>query len=530
MPPVTDDLSALSDEDLEALEAEQVSEFDRLRDEGADLAVLAELAEGIDAVRAEAAARAEAAERRSQEVSALDARVHGAEEDSTTDPEVEDPDAAPGPDEDEDQEPETQDEPQAVAASARRPSTAAVARRAPRPKAEPPAVVVITAAADVPGLSTGQRVDGLQLSQGMHDRARGLNDGSPRVSVARVDQGLTHVLTDDPSHNLQVTQDLIGQPNAAALVASGGWCAPSTPIFTFFDIGDASGLIDLPTLRAVRGGVLVPSWYGFGDVDGALWNWTEAMDIDAADGSVTKPCLKIPCPTWTECRLEAEGLCVTHGNLADRAFPELTRHFLNVVMNAHAHRVSASKMSKIVSDATAVVPDASMLTSDAAGDLLGVIALAAADVRSQYRAGTGRSVDVLLPDWTIEMLRADVAKRAGVDLLSVTDAQVVGWLTSRNVRPQFLSDYQPLYGTAPATRWPASIEVTAFVTGAYVVADGGSIDLGVVRDSTLNATNDFTAAWSEQFFCVTQVGPNARKYVVPINVDGVTGCCDTAAA
>jgi hypothetical protein len=133
---------------------------------------------------------------------------------------------------------------------------------------------------------------------------------------------------------------------------------------------------------------------------------------------------------------------------------------------------------------------------------------------------------VLLPDWTIEILRANVAKRAGVDLLSVTDAEVTAWLTERNVRPQFLSDYQPLYnGTTPATNWPAALEFTILFSGAYIYADGGSIDLGVVRDSILNSTNDFTAAWSEQFFCVSKVGPTARKVSVTLTPDGVTACC-----
>ena len=120
-----------------------------------------------------------------------------------------------------------------------------------------------------------------------------------------------------------------------------------------------------------------------------------------------------------------------------------------------------------------------------------------------------------------------MAKRAGVDLMNVSDSEVIGWLTSRGIRPQFLSDYQPLYAAAPATRWPANLEFTVCSPGRTSI-DGGSIDLGVVRDSVLNETNDFTAAWSEQFFQVARSARTPARYSVTLDVDGVTGCCPAA--
>jgi hypothetical protein len=350
--------------------------------------------------------------------------------------------------------------------------------------------------------------------------------------VARIEVPHTHWLGTDPQANVRTLEDLIGRPAAPALVASGGWCAPSVPIFELFDLGpDTGNIFDLPSLGGdIRAGVMIPTFYGIGDVGGALWTWTEANDIDAADNDgsptdVTKPCLKIPCPTWTECRMEAEGLCVTHGNLSDRAWPELTRQFLSIVMGAHQRRISAAKIAKVLASAVTVTPDATMLLSDIAGDLLNVISLAANDMRSQYRLPKNRSVDVLLPDWALEVLRNNMAARHGQSEMNVTDAEVTGWLSSRGVRVQFTPDWQPLYNTAPATRWPANVTFAIWFSGAYVSIDGGSIDLGVVRDSTLNATNDFTAAWSEQFYQVCRQGPVARQYTVPVLVDGVTGCC-----
>jgi hypothetical protein len=549
-PEVPTDFADVEDEALNALSEQLTTEFDKLVDEGSrDVAALTALADDIDRIKAETTARAEAEKQADLDVAALTERVRGKSEDTPVatdaDPEpvaAPDPDppiAAETPDPELDPEKDKDKDKVLVTASVRpapRPALGDVARRVPRPRVESKrSLVTITAAADLPGVSPGTAIDMTQLATSMHDRARVLSDDGRRAPVARIDIPHTHELGTNPEANVATIDDLVGKPDAAALVASGGWCAPSEPVFEMFDITpDASNVFDLPGLGTkVRAGVMIPSFYGIGDVGGALWTWTEANDIAAATqpAGPEKPCLKIPCPTWTECRLEAEGLCVTHGNLSDRAWPELTSGFLSIVMAAHQRRMSAAKIAKVLGDIGATTtPDATMLLGDVTADVLNIIALAAEDMRSQYRLAKGRSVDVLLPDWARSVLRENMAHRAGVtDSMNVSDSQVTSWLTARGIRPQFTPDWQPLYNAAPATRWPATLVFALWLTGSYIALDGGSIDLGVVRDSTLNATNDFTAAWSEQFYQVCRRGPKGRTYTVPVLVDGVTGCCPAAA-
>ena len=538
------ELTGVDDEALAALLTSLTTEFDKLHDEGSrDVATMTALADDIDRVRGEGVLREQAAAQADADIAALAERVRGPEETVDETPEAEpepesDPEADPPPPVDpEPSEPEEAKKELVTAAArpAARPPLGEVARRIPnKPRVDPKrSAVTITAAVDLPGVSPGTVIDLTQVAQSFHDRARVMSEGQ-RAPVARVQIPHTHRLGTDPQENVRQIDDLIGQPQAPALVSSGGWCAPSQPIFELFDIGpDVDNIFDLPSLGAdVRAGVMVPSFYGIGDVGGALWTWTEAQDIAAATqpAGPEKPCLKIPCPTWTECRMEAEGLCVTHGNLSDRAWPELTKQFLSIVMGAHQRRMSAAKIAKVLTDIGApLTPDATMLNSDTTGDLLNVIAMAAADMRSQYRIGKRRSVDVLLPDWALDVLRENLAQRAGVwDAMSITDGQVTKWLTDRGVRPQFTPDWQPLYNAAPAVRWPATLTFALWLTGSYFEIDGGEIDLGVVRDSTLNATNDFTAAWSEQFYAVCRRGPKGRAYTVPVLVNGVTGCCPAA--
>lgn len=529
------DLTEIEDDGLAELLSGLTDEFDGLVEEGSrDVARLTALADDIDRLRGEQLRRETEAAEADEQIAQLAARVRADDSDGGGDDDEDgDDDADDGDDEGADDsadETAAAEDREPVLASGRRPALGDIARRTRRPRIETrrstPAVT-ITAAADLPGISPGTNIDLTQVAQSFHDRSRNLSMGQ-RAPVARIEIPHTHRVGTDPTENARVIEQLVGQPNAGALVASGGWCAPSEPIFDLFDIGpDLDNVFDLPGLgTSVRAGVMIPSFYGIGDVADALWTWTEQDDIDAAEeGGPTKPCMKIPCPTFTECVLEAEGLCVTHGNLSDRAWPELTRQFLSIVMGAHQRRISAAKISKVLADVVSVTPGATMTPSDVVGDLLNVIALAAADMRSQYRVGRSRSIDVLLPDWTLEVLRSNMAMRKGVRAENVTDAEITGWLTARSVRPQFTPDWQPLYDTAPATEWPTDVTFAIWFTGSYISLDGGEIDLGVVRDSTLNETNDFTAAWSEQFFQVCRRGPQGRQYTVPLQIDGVTACC-----
>lgn len=512
----------LADLDLDVLEELKTAlhaEFDQALEDDAEVALLSEIADAVDAVKsvieekeqtiaAEKAKKDELVERMKEKPADDD----GGETEITPSAEAE---------EAEEKEP--------IMASGKPPAASAVKAKAPAavaPPAETPDLV-ITASADVPGFANGQTLDRLGIANALHARARGLGDSQGR----RTPFGVASIQLPIPQDHFAqkgsdmdalidtvVREKLAGQ-NAQSLVASGGWCAPAETLYDFFSIESRDGLLDLPTLGVTRGGVTFSDYVGLSGVASALWTWTAAND-ETPSSPATKPCLAVPCPTTSTVQLDAEGLCLTHGNLMDRAWPEATARFVDLTITAHLHRLSTVQLAIIVASADAVTVTG---VSDAAGDLLNAIDLQVADYRSEHTMGLNSVLDAIMPFWALAAVRATLAMRNGVDMLAVTDAQILGYFTARNIRPQFLHGYEPLFDTNPATGWPASMNFLLFPAGGYVALSGGTLDLGVIRDSTLNETNDFTLAWTETFHQVIQRGPVAREVTVDLDVDGGTG-------
>lgn len=514
-----EDLTKISPEELAALGAALNAEFDALHDAGdhdADaVAVLTQIADAIDKVNAETATRTEAAEVLAAQVAELAARVHPATSDpanAETDPPA-------------DGDPVTSD-PVIASGEVPKPAPKAPSAKATKAKAITPEapkaerLMSITAAGGVPNIPAGTDLKPLDLAKAFGERAYTLKNHSGRVSVAQVNTPFEFELGDDHSavENIATIEKLT---DINSLTAA-GWCAPSNNMYELFGIEGTDGIIDLPTAKITRGGVNIPGFISIGDAEDAdgLWTWTEG----SGESSETKVCAFVPCPAFVDYRLEAEGLCLLNGNLMDKAYPELTQRFISVLYAAHLHRIGAAVVNKIVGTATGVTMDA--VASSAAGSILNAIDVQVEDFRSQYRMPVKSILETDFPLWTKALIRADLAMMYGVELKAVSDAMIAEYFSVRYVRAQFLHGYQPMYsGATPKKAFPTTLKFLLYPAGGYFKGDGGVIDLGVIRDSVLNATNDYTAAWSEQMYLVGQVGPKARQVTVNYAVNGVTGCC-----
>lgn len=407
-----------------------------------------------------------------------------------------------------------------VLVAANKPNTSiAIPERAPQ--------VLIAAAVDVPQYYVGQRLDPVTLADALHNKARMLSDSRGLQTVypvATIERpfGEGYDLEGLDQAAMWDAIDAGTRPNA--LTASGGWCAPSQIVYDLFEVEcptESDQLFSLPTFRVTRGGIRWPVFIPHDPAFNPGFVWTEANDIAATSGSPTKPCVRIPCPTFTECRLDATGLCVTAGNLIDRAYPEQVRWFLNRAIRAYERNSSIRQLNLVLADS---VPVAAPASFGAASALLSSLLLEAVDYRQANGLCCGQNLDVVLPCWAQDILRADVARQDGTFAFGnlPSNADVTNWLESVGLNVKYINYWQD-FAVHPATRWPASLQYLIGYPGSYLRFDQGRLDLGVIRDSVLNATNDYTAVWFEEFYCVGRRGPQARLVTVPVCPSGEVG-------
>jgi hypothetical protein len=446
-------------------------------------------------------------------------------------------------------------------------SLSQVRERAPQPKAPGTQTMAVTASVDIPGVAAGQSMPTLEaLGEAFRAKAKAVpttqygDQGAPRHLVASVRNQFDHTVDDRTSASTieELWHSMTQQRGQAdALLAGGGWCAPSEVTYDFFNIADTPvGLVDLPTVGVSRGGIRFPVSPSIGDVffqnagsnpasgfggfgvtfsnASDPWLWTEADDIATVTGSVNKPTLRVPCPTFDEARLEAYGISLTAGNLTDDAYPEATQNFIRLLRAAYAHVINARLISLMVARSTAAITLGGNVP--ATQTLLNSVELAAIDYRAKFAMREDAVLEIVLPRWALAVIRADLAWRTSVERESVSDAQITAWFTDRNVRPQFVSDWQ-VRGTgqfgrtsANMTAWPTSVDFMLYAAGTFLHGNGLQLDLGVVRDSALNAENDHTALWAEEAHLVAKVGHESRLYRASFQVNGAGTAGLTAAA
>jgi len=566
------DLTLASDNDLTDLETRAVAEFERVN--GLDnvdpetLQYAMRLTDDLDRIRGELRVRQVRAEQEAQtqqarvadQMSQLQARVNGAPAAQTANEQT------------------AQVDYEAIAAAAARgtastmanilmdrkggsvrpeeiarratASLAETAQHAPKPKVAQQRLAV-TASVDIPGVARGgdlSSFDAVVDVVGRKAKAMPVTRGTPRYeTVASIRNEFSHSIDNrtTPAEVEELFRFLTKRDgmDAEALVAAGGWCAPAETRYEFFNIAGSSGLIDLPTFGVTRGGIRFPVSPSLADaiegggfapfsedfsVTSNPWLWTEADDIAAATGSPTKPCIRVPCPDFDEETLEAYGICLTAGNLANDAYPEATANMIRLLMAAHDHAMNAHLIALMVARSTSAITISGGAATDAAAPrIFNAASLAATDYRERYGMALEDVLEIVLPAWVREVIRADLAWKAGVDLMEVTNGQVDRYFTARNVRPQWVDDWQVRgtnqFGNATArTAWPTTVDFLLYAAGTFLHGNGMSLDLGVVRDSVLNETNDHTAAWSEEAHLIAKVGHESRRYTVPFNVNGST--------
>lgn len=326
-----------------------------------------------------------------------------------------------------------------------------------------------------------------------------------------------------------------------SLVAAAGWCAPSQIDYGLFELEGTGGLLDLPEVQLSRGGVQFTTGPDFASIFGGTgyWHQTEAQVIAAT----SKPCMVIPCPTFTEKRLEVEGVCITGAFLQDRGYPEMVQRFVRGALKAHVRKLNIFKINQIIAGSTLFdytnVANLPVTTTEykdltTISRILALVGIQAVDYRYKYRMDPETTLEAIAPYWLIESVRADVQRRTALDpdaAFSVALSQINSWFAARNIRCQWIYDWLDAYNTtntstvgqtAGVYTLPTTAEIVLYASGTWVAGVADVVRLDTVYDSTNLALNQYTQLFTEEGITVLKRGFESRRIKTTISPSGTT--------
>jgi hypothetical protein len=103
----------------------------------------------------------------------------------------------------------------------------------------------------------------------------------------------------------------------------------------------------------------------------------------------------------------------------------------------------------------------------ATAPVLTAIELQATHYRYVHRMADTAVLEAIFPRWVRGVIRSDLSRRLGVDLLRVQPADQ-GWFTERGINAQFVYNYQDLTGAAGSfTAWPSEVKFLLYAAGTW---------------------------------------------------------------
>ena len=414
--------------------------------------------------------------------------------------------------------------------------------------------VTITAGADVKNFAAGSEMPGLKsVAQALLDRRKGMGrtsggDGEQALVASfsyrdfyNDNQTLTSL---DIEGNIEKVQAVVAALQVAAepdaVVAAGGLYGPVETVYDIYEMGEITVRpvkSSLPSFNAERGGVRFMTPPVMADLEGAVSIWTLEDDIAAAeDDGPTKPCIRIKAGEEITVYLEAMPFCLTFGNLGARAWPELVERHIALGMALQARFAETRLLTRIGALSTQVTSKAEL---GAARDILVLLEAASTALRNRHRLDPKAPLRAMFPEWFRNALRADLVKQIPGDgqdtAFNLVDATIDKWFAARHVNVTWFVDGEAgqVFGEqkdGELLGFPKNVIWYLFPEGTFLHLDGGVLDLGLIRDSTLNSTNDYQM-FLETFENVAKVGVEALRVTTPVRIAGASASTvDTIAA
>lgn len=403
--------------------------------------------------------------------------------------------------------------------------------------------LAITAGADIPGVGSGTKLADMgDVAKAFANRLHTLRNVSGgmgeqhTVATLNFEYPEDRQLGGDDSTNLGRISKIT---SPEVITAAAAVCAP---LETLYDI-NVCGVTDRPVrdslarFSADRGGVRIFGAPTLGNCAG-LWtttgSWTTQGRLNiatAANGggnapfagfpampgatATAKGCCDAVCPDPRDVILDAIYACMRFSNFTNRFFPEVVKANTDLALINHARFAEQYLLNGIFQQSTAVT-----VTGAAVGltrAIIRVIRQAATGIRRRHRLAVDAPMRVILPSWLLDAMVADIAMQMpgdGLDALGIAENRLRAIFSDANVNVTWAIDEvgatgQPIPITAQAAgalqEFPNTVSFPVFPEGSFLYLDGGTLDLGVVRDTTTIAANEY-ATFVESFESVAFTG------------------------
>jgi hypothetical protein len=393
----------------------------------------------------------------------------------------------------------------------------------------------------VPGMEFGQVLTDELFAKAFAEKANS-SGGVGRMDVARIDFAYPEErrLGMDPSAN-QLKLHAVKSPEA--ITAAGGLCLP---LEVRYDI-KVLGVTDRPVRDALaryaveRGGIQYRLPFDALSMTTGLGVWTQAMDSAIVqpppdpDTNVYKTCMEVSCPGVVEASIYSTYLCLEFANMTSRFDPEWVQATTEASMIAWARFAENNLLTQMFAGSKILYGLGGKVSAIA--DLLATYDRVISYYRYRHRLNSSVNLRTIMPQWVIDMLRTDLARRMTLaspgELFAIAQTMIESFFATRGVNVTWHLDGLPAPGgaisgiTVPSQQyadtsagqavpnWPTKIDSLLFVEGDWLYLDGGTLDLGLVRDSALNLRNRYQT-FVETFEGVAFDGKESLRIVIPL--------------
>lgn len=422
---------------------------------------------------------------------------------------------------------------------------------------------------NVPGFTAGSELTRQTLTEAFINKANSLNSagaaGNHNVAHFEFTYPEENTLGRDYAINMERIAAATA-PQALTAAQSGGLCLPLQVIYDIATVGVTGRPVrdSLTPFRVERGGIQYRLPFDALAMPQGLGVWgqdnDQSVNVDSA-GVVTftsgndsqgnafgpKSCLVVDCPGVVEASIYSTYKCLEFANMTARFDTEwvtATNDSSQVAWARFAENQLLSRIfaaSKIVYAAPAVASGAGF---SAVREMLASYDKVISYYRNRHRLDTTVPLSTILPQWLVGLLMTDVARSMNTSgelssLYGIALSTIESWFSTRNVSVTWHLDglaatdapvsgialpaqfYANLVAGANVPGWPNAVDSVLYRSGDWLFLDGGTLDIGLVRDSALNLRNRYQT-FMETFEGVAFRGLESLRVVMPLVPNGAS--------